>query len=58
MSGKRSVAALSVLVLAGLVSACGGGGSASPSTGADGTCTPDRVGGSITMGHLFRTAGS
>lgn len=57
MSGKRSVAALSVLVLAGLVSACGGGGSASPSTGADGTCTPDRVGGSITMGTYSEPQG-
>lgn len=57
MRGKRSVAALSAVTLAVLASACGGSDSATSASGAGGTCTPDRVGGAVTMGTYSEPRG-
>ncbi|MGI6873425.1 ABC transporter substrate-binding protein [Amycolatopsis sp. 3B14] len=56
MRGKRSVAALSGAVLVTLATACGSGQDGG-SAAADGTCTPDRAGGTVTMGTYSEPRG-
>ncbi|MGW3468400.1 ABC transporter substrate-binding protein [Saccharopolyspora sp. NPDC000995] len=57
MSGTRKVAALSGAMLVMLVSACGGSAKTDSATAADATCTPDRIGGTVTVGTYSEPRG-
>ncbi|MFC5950387.1 ABC transporter substrate-binding protein [Pseudonocardia lutea] len=56
MRGRLSTAVVSVAIVAS-VAACGGGGGSGGADAATGECTPDRVGGSVSMGTFSAPKG-